>query len=106
MSRNRYITVVEYGRIHTGDVFGDVVISQQDMMDLRQFIDDSNSSDASIADFLKPIRNGVQVNNYVGVLKTKSGLTIEVLPKISSKTEQINQVKQLFFDMLRTVKDC
>lgn len=47
----------------------------------------------------------MQVNNYVGVLKTKSGLTIEVLPKISDKDEQITQVKKLFFDMLRTVKD-
>lgn len=101
---NRTITIAEYDRIHVEDTFQGIRITQKDILELRKFIDESNEGSSSISDYLKPIRNGVQANNYVGVLQTNSGLTIEILPKISRTNQNQEQVKQLFIRMLRTVK--
>lgn len=101
---NRAITIAEYDRIHVNDIFQGVKITQKDILELRAFIDESNGEISSISEYLKPIRNGVQANNYVGVLQTKSGLTIEILPKISRTHQNHEQVKKLFIRMLRTVK--
>lgn len=77
---------------------------------MRAYIDEQNSKDftgqSDIEEFLKPIKNGVQANNYVGVLQTKSGLTIEILPKIAGRTEEATdtRVRQLFLEMLKAVR--
>lgn len=106
---NRTITIAEYGRIQVNDIFQGVKITPKDIRELRNFIDEINTqtsanNSSNISDYLRPIRNGVQANNYVGVLQTKSGLTIEILPKISRTHQDTQQVKNLFIDMLRTVK--
>lgn len=101
---NRTITIAEYDRIHVNDVFQGVKITQKDILELKVFIDENNGETSNISEYLKPIRNGVQANNYVGVLQTKSGLTIEILPKISRTHQNQEQVKKLFIRMLRTVK--
>ncbi|MFL2105443.1 McrC family protein [Desemzia sp. FAM 23991] len=106
---NRTITIAEYGRIQVNDIFQGVKITPKDIRELRNFIDEINTqtsanNSSNISDYLRPIRNGVQANNYVGVLQTKSGLTIEILPKISRTQQDTQQVKNLFIDMLRTVK--
>lgn len=77
---------------------------------MRAYIDEQNSKrflgQSDIEEFLKPIKNGVQANNYVGVLQTKSGLTIEILPKIAGRTEEATdtRVRQLFLEMLKAMR--
>ena len=46
----------------------------------------------------------IQARNYVGVLQTKSGLTIEILPKIADKNDT-KKSKKVFIKMLRTLKN-
>lgn len=56
---------------------------------------------------MKPIRNGVQVTNYVGVIQIETGLMIEVLPKIYNKSNvntDKEAVRMLFFKMLQSVR--
>lgn len=93
------ITLTEFERIYQHD------ISKKDFGDIENFI--LKNSDEN-APFLR-IASGVggkfiQARNYVGVLQTKSGLTIEILPKIADKNDA-ERSKAVLIKMLRTLKD-
>lgn len=93
------ITLTEFERIYQHD------ICKKDFGDIENFI--LKNSDEN-APFLK-IASGVggkfiQARNYVGVLQTKSGLTIEILPKIADKTDT-DKSKAIFIKMLKTLKN-
>ncbi|MCO4581227.1 hypothetical protein Si073_01211 [Streptococcus infantarius subsp. infantarius] len=106
LDKNRTISIREFGRIYPDGKH----IFKRDIEELRAYIDEQNFKDftgqSDIEEFLKPIKNGVQANNYVGVLQTKSGLTIEILPKIAGRTEEATdtRVRQLFLEMLKAVR--
>ena len=98
MKQNQ-ITLTEFERIYQHD------ICKKDFGDIENFI--LKNSDEN-APFLR-IASGVggkfiQARNYVGVLQTKGGLTIEILPKIADKTDT-NKSKAVFIKMLRTLKN-
>jgi len=93
------ITITEFERIYQHD------IDKKDFGDIENFI--LKNSDEN-APFLR-IASGIggkfiQARNYVGVLQTKSGLTIEILPKIADKTDT-DKSKAVFIKMLRTLKN-
>ena len=93
------ITITEFERIYQHD------IDKKDFGDIENFI--LKNSDEN-APFLR-IASGVggkfiQARNYVGVLQTKSGLTIEILPKIADKNDA-ERSKAVFIKMLRTLKN-
>ena len=93
------ITLTEFERIY------ERIIGKKDFCDIENFI--LKNSDEN-APFLR-IASGsggkfIQARNYVGVLQTKSGLTIEILPKIADKTDT-DKSKAVFIKMLRTLKN-
>ena len=93
------ITLTEFERIY------ERIIGKKDFGDIENFI--LKNSDEN-APFLR-IASGVggkfiQARNYVGVLQTKNGLTIEILPKIADKTDT-DKSKAVFIKMLRTLKN-
>ena len=93
------LTITEFGRIYERS------IDKKDFGDIENFI--LKNSDEN-APFLR-IASGndgkfIQARNYVGVLQTKSGLTIEILPKIADKTDT-DKSKAVFIKMLRTLKN-
>ena len=93
------ITITEFERVYQHD------IGKKDFGDIENFI--LKNSDEN-APFLR-IASGVggkfiQARNYVGVLQTKSGLTIEILPKIADKNDT-ERSKAVFIKMLRTLKN-
>ena len=80
--KQKQITLTEFGCIYQYS------IDKKDFFDIENFI--LKNSDEN-APFLR-IGSGsggkfIQARNYVGVLQTKSGLTIEILPKIADKTD-------------------
>ena len=94
------ITLTEFERIYQHD------ISKKDFFDIENFI--LKNSDEN-APFLR-IASGsggkfIQARNYVGVLQTKSGLTIEILPKITDETKSDNKSRAVFIKMLKTLKN-
>lgn len=110
MIKNRNISLVEFSKLYAGQSYDDVVITEQDILELKEAIEsrqDTNGlSESNYYEFMKPIRNGIQFNNYVGVIQTNSGLTIEILPKIFGKTEEaknIDIIRNLFIKMLKSV---
>ena len=97
--RQSQITLTEFERIYQHD------IGKKDFKDIENFI--LKNSDEN-APFLR-IASGVggkfiQARNYVGVLQTKSGLTIEILPKITDKTDTYKS-KTVFLKMLKSLKN-
>ena len=93
------ITITEFERIY------ERIIGKKDFGDIENFI--LKNSDEN-APFLR-IASGVggkfiQARNYVGILQTKSGLTIEILPKIADKTDT-DKSKAVFIKMLRALKN-
>ena len=93
------ITITEFERIYQHS------IGKKDFSDIENFI--LKNSDEN-APFLR-IASGVggkfiQARNYVGVLQTKSGLTIEILPKIADKTDT-DKSKAVLIKMLKSLKN-
>ena len=93
------LTLTEFERIY------ERIIGKKDFGDIENFI--LKNSDEN-APFLR-IASGVggkfiQARNYVGVLQTKNGLTIEILPKIADKNDA-ERSKAVFIKMLRTLKN-
>ena len=93
------LTLTEFERIY------EHIIGKKDFSDIENFI--LKNSDEN-APFLR-IASGVggkfiQARNYVGVLQTKSGLTIEILPKIADKNDA-ERSKAVFIKILRTLKN-
>ena len=93
------LTITEFERVYQHD------IDKKDFGDIENFI--LKNSDEN-APFLR-IASGVggkfiQARNYVGVLQTKSGLTIEILPKIANKNDT-DKSKAIFIKMLKTLKN-
>jgi 5-methylcytosine-specific restriction enzyme subunit McrC len=71
--------------------------------DLKQFVLKNNEQSL----FLKPsYKNGLgetlQAQNYVGVIQTKDGTTIEILPKIQELEE--SESKKILIKMLKTLR--
>ena len=93
------LTLTEFERIY------ERIIGKKDFGDIENFI--LKNSDEN-APFLRIVSGSggkfIQARNYVGVLQTKSGLTIEILPKIGDKTDT-NKSKVVFIKMLRTLKN-
>lgn len=100
--KNRKISVKEFQRLYAGSVINNVKITYEDIKQLNVMM--LNESSIMIEDFIKPIHNGVQFKNYVGVLQTNSGLEIEILPKIYGEYSEI-QSKQLVLDMIQNTLD-
>ena len=93
------ITITEFGCIYQHS------IDKKDFDDIENFI--LKNSDEN-APFLR-IGSGsdgkfIQARNYVGVLQTKSGLTIEILPKIADKNDT-KRSKAVLIKMLISLND-
>ena len=95
------ITLTEFERIYQRS------IDKKDFNDIENFI--LKNSDEN-APFLR-IGSGVggkfiQARNYVGVLQTKSGLTIEILPKIADNNDaKRSRSKAVLIKMLKSLKN-
>jgi 5-methylcytosine-specific restriction enzyme subunit McrC len=102
--KNRQITITEFEKI-TPKKYDDVEVTEDDIQELRKLIETESSDESSLADFMKLVRHGVQINSYVGILQIKTGLSIEVLPKLyQDETAGKKEVRKLFSKMLRSVR--
>ena len=89
--------------IYAEDFAGNLVVPKKVFDDLKQFVLKNNEQTL----FLKPsYKNGLgetlQAQNYVGVIQTQDGTTIEILPKI--KNLDADDSKKILIKMLKTLK--
>lgn len=109
MKQNSF-SILEYKSIYykTYDIYaedfaGNLVVPKKVFDDLKQFVLKNNEQTL----FLKPsYKNGLgeilQAQNYVGVIQTQDGTTIEILPKI--KNLDTDNSKKILIKMLKTLK--
>ena len=85
----------------------------EDDQDLFKAVDAFTRENFAAVEFLKPGRDKkgdfLQAQNYVGIIQTKSGDSLEILPKIhdndnSSNEEAIENSKKILLTMLKTLK--
>lgn len=76
---------------------------------ISQNQDDSKDSEKPFALYSKGKRKQIKVKNYVGVIETKEGLHLEILPKIhtgkATVKEELDETKMIFLKMLKHLKN-
>jgi len=86
----------------------------EDDQDLSKAVDAFTRENFATVEFLKPGRDKkgdfLQAQNYVGIIQTKSGDSLEILPKIhdndnGSNKEAVENSKRILLRMLKTLKN-
>lgn len=110
MKQNSF-SILEFKSIYYKkyDIFGldiqnNLVVPKKVFDEIKQFV----LKNSEQTQFLRPsYKNGLgeilQAQNYVGVIQTKDGTTIEILPKIQDLSEE--KSKDILIKMLKTLKD-
>ena len=103
--------IIEYGSFVRGkSVNGYISLPDNTFDALEDFILSNNNRDEEALDimgisFKKGIGKIITAKNYVGVITMKDGTTIEILPKIYSQEQTIeDKAKKLLVDMLKTLR--
>ncbi|WP_028856493.1 McrC family protein [Psychrilyobacter atlanticus] len=104
MSKHITVVLTEYQFLQTKDKNEKNYIDEKTFTELENFILENES----VAQYLKitmkrPFCKVLQAQNYVGVIQTKSGITIEILPKIAD-VEDEKKEKEILIKMLKTLK--
>jgi 5-methylcytosine-specific restriction enzyme subunit McrC len=105
MKHNKTLTIREYDFICSNDGHPNAI----DHFDqLEDFVLKNDTYEYLKVTHKKGIGKVIQAQNYVGIIQTKDGTTIEILPKISSidsGESGITEAKKILLKMLRTLKD-
>ena len=76
--------------------------SDEERKDLKDFAVENQTDDLGNYRPILTVRNGrLFAGNYVGIIETRKGTLLEILPKVDF-AEGDEKTKQVFFDMLRT----
>lgn len=86
-------------------------LNQETFTELENFIlafSEKNQADTDVMDFLKisvrrHVGKVIQAKNYVGLIQTKNGFQVQILPKVSSS--KMEETKKTFLRMLLCMKD-
>jgi len=102
---NKQITLREYSYIFVGtkDFNGNVAVTQPIFDELESFILQNIDTVQYLKLGQKKQHKYLQAQNYVGVIQTKNGTTIEILPKIAKVNSEAD-TKKILIKMLRTLK--
>ena len=104
--------ITEYGSFITGkQVDGYVTLPPSTFEQLENFILSNRNKETDALEIMglstkKGLGKVITAKNYIGVLMLNDGTSIEILPKIFSRTAyNEGQVKKLIIEMLKTLKD-
>ena len=118
MKRATY-NICEYGVIRSKEDYSDTVtpslealyLPAPDFDSLYSYIsanqDASSEIERPFTLLSKGRRRQIKVRNYVGVIETKDGLHLEILPKIhhGKSSDTVGETKRVFFKMLKHLKN-
>ena len=109
--------IKEFGTITTGNAdkpfsSGELEIDSESFRSLTNFIEENETQDdfdKAFSIFQKKGKRYIRVKNYVGVIETKHGVVIEILPKTyigkNGEEADVNASKNLLLAMLKTLKN-
>jgi 5-methylcytosine-specific restriction enzyme subunit McrC len=124
-TKNKSFTLIEHSYIYAEkdvdrakqDESNNIAVAPKVFAEIENFVlKNSSETEDVVASFLVPsykpgIGKTLKAKNYVGVIQTKKGITIEILPKIhgvnanGGNEEAITQTKKIFLKMLKTLKN-
>ena len=93
-------TIKEYDPLTT-----DLGLNVKELSDLKQFAIDNLYDKQGKHRPVLQLRNNndLRAQNYVGIITTRKGTVLEILPKVDLSSDENNkETKKIFFDMLRT----
>ena len=110
MNNKRNITLYEHGSLYVNNneesnsVF--VGIKQSVFDEVKLFVLENNNevTQLLIPSYTKGYGETLKVSQYVGVIQTKSGVSIEILPKIARVNTKKN-TKKILIKMLKTLRN-
>ncbi|MDX9882624.1 MAG: McrC family protein [Prolixibacteraceae bacterium] len=86
-----------------------IYLDNRSFDDLRNFVAENNDPGTEIEQAFtyhrKKGKDFIRVKNYVGVIETRGGTTVEILPKIYTDYNQIKESRKTLLSMLRTLKN-
>ncbi|MDA8014370.1 MAG: McrC family protein [Gammaproteobacteria bacterium] len=106
----RTITLREYESlgVHSGE--GDQKISERALKEIRAYVQDNPDPESNWV--MRVTSRKVTARNYVGVIQTRDGTTIEILPKVrlgedkdADEKQQKENTRKIFLKMLRHYRD-
>ena len=104
--------ISEYGSfISSKQVNGYDTLDEKTFGQLENFILSNRNKETDALEIFsisakKGLGKVITAKNYVGIISMKDGTTIEILPKIFSKSlDNILQVKKLLVDMLKSLRN-
>ena len=106
----RTITLREYESlgVHGGE--GDQKISERALKEIRAYVQDNEDPESNWV--MRVTSRKVTARNYVGVIQTRDGTTIEILPKVrlgedkdAGEKQQKENTRKIFLKMLRHYRD-
>lgn len=104
--------ITEYGSFITGkSIEGYTTIPGSTFEQLENFILSNRNKETDALELMslsakKGIGKVITAKNYVGIISMKDGTTIEILPKIHSKTSADDRhIKKLLIEMLKTLRN-
>jgi 5-methylcytosine-specific restriction enzyme subunit McrC len=111
--------ICEYGIIRSMNDYSDDAVSsleelylpEKQFESIHKYIsqnqDESSESEKPFSLFSRGKRKQIKVKNYVGVIETKEGLHLEILPKIhlDKTSDELGDTKSIFLKMLKHLKD-
>ena len=110
--KNTVYQITEFGSFNTGtEKPGYTLLPETTFAQLEDFILSNRNRSADAVELMgfsarKGVGKVITAKNYVGIISMKDGVTIEILPKICSKTEtDTGRVKRLVIDMLKTLRN-
>ncbi len=114
--KKRSKVIREFGKIWKREDFAEaelqenpdqIFLSTGDFIHLIAFIEENRHTEINKA-FQIARQKGksfIQVKNYVGIIETKEGVTVEILPKVYTASDTLEKQQQLFLRMLRQLRN-
>ncbi len=119
---NNNLNLIEYSFIYIDKSIryaenkeNNIAVSEKVFTEIKNFVlrnayeQDSSIDSILVPGYVKGYGEVLKAKNYVGVIQTHNGTTIEILPKIHGITgsglDIRNQTKKIFLKMLKTLKN-
>jgi len=92
------------------DSFSEIFLDNRSFQSLKNFTTENNGADPIFSFQRKKGKELIQVKNHVGIIETRQGTVIEILPKIfrGNDTDEVSEAaysKSVLLQMLRTLRD-
>lgn len=92
------------------DSFDEVFLDDRSFQSLKSFVTENSDIDPIFSFHRKKGKDLIRVKNHVGIIETRQGTVIEILPKIyrsNEKTDgsEVSYAKSVLLEMLRTLRN-